>query len=90
MIEVPVASLFMLSLATFILGLFAMDFILKTAVRVLGCRIIYERGCKKCKLASGVYIIRNAECIHCIFKDADRQAASMEKTERLWRDDDER
>lgn len=88
MIEVPVASLFMLSLATFILGLFAMDLLLKTAARVLGCRIIYERGCKKCGLASGVYIIRNAECIHCIFKDADRQAASMEKTARFFLEDD--
>lgn len=74
MIEVPLTSLLMLAIASFVIGMFAADIFCKMAAKKLKWRITYEGGCDKCGNAAGVYVVQHAECIHCIFNEADKLA----------------
>ena len=97
MIEVAPTSLFILAFCAFLLGVFAADVLLKLFARLLNWRITYENGCKKCGHEAGVYVVADAECIHCIFKEADRTAEetrklldeSIRESERIRKEDDE-
>lgn len=103
MIEVPPTSLLMLGFCTFLLGVFAADVLLKLFARVLNWRITYENGCKKCGHEAGFYVVMDAECIHCIFVEADKLSEqsrelldesramldNLQESERTRKEDDE-
>lgn len=97
MIEVPPTALCMLAFCTFILGLFVSDILIKLIVRIGNMRITYEPGCKKCERESGCYVVKDAECISCIFNESDRLMRetrklfdeALKESERIKKEDDE-
>jgi sporulation protein YlmC with PRC-barrel domain len=86
-IEVPIISLFLLALASFILGLFAADVFCKMLARRFNWRILYDRGCEKCGKVSDVFINTEAECINCIHIESDRRMAEFQAEQKRLEED---